>query len=208
MTPLTEPFDQFRDAYEEWFVRNHESYLLELDALRQLMPSGFSSSLEVGVGTGLFAQPLGIGTGVEPSPAMAEFARNRGIKVFHGVAESLPFPDSSFDLLLMVTTVCFVDDALSAFSEARRVLTAGGCILVGFVDRESDLGQRYQENRHGSRFYRDATFYSVTEVISLLERAGLSIAETRQTLIDGEAGAILDGWGRGAFVVIKAVKLA
>jgi SAM-dependent methyltransferase len=51
------------------------------------------SGVEIGVGTGLFAVPLGILIGVEPSPRMAELARYRGIEVLENVAEELPFAD-------------------------------------------------------------------------------------------------------------------
>ena len=66
--------------------------------------------MEIGVGTGRFAEPLGFREGVEPSPAMAERARRRGLEVTDGVAENLPLPDATYDVALMVTTICFVDD--------------------------------------------------------------------------------------------------
>ena len=107
--PKTEPFELFTDAYEKWFVDNKQIYELELETVKQLLPPK-SHGLEVGVGSGRFAAPLGIKIGVEPSRAMAEIARKRGIEVVVGVAEKLPFKDNSFDFVLLVTTICFVDD--------------------------------------------------------------------------------------------------
>ena len=163
--------------------------------------------MEVGIGSGKFAAPLGIRIGVEPAQAMADKARGLGLTVYPGVAEALPFCDARFDWVLMVTTICFVDDLPRAFAEAFRVLRPGGCILVGFVDRESDLGKRYQDKRQRSKFYLQATFFSTLEVQAHLEAAGFVIAETVQTLLPGEASSVIQpGYGQGAFVVVKGLQ--
>jgi len=202
--PKTGPFDTYSDEYDEWFDRHDDLYRAELGAVRELLPPPGAEGLEVGVGTGRFAALLGIRTGVEPSQRMAGRAAALGIDVHQGTAERLPFGDGSFDFILMVTTVCFLDDVARSFAEARRVLRYGGCIIVGFIDRESELGKRYDESRETSRFYGDAVFLSAAEVTRLLEEAGFAIAGIRQTLLEGDQSvAILDGCGKGAFVVIR-----
>ncbi len=161
----------------------------------------------MGVGSGRFAAPLGIQFGVEPSEKMAAKAEKRGIRVFRGVAENLPFFDSEFDLVLMVTTICFVDDVLKSFTEAFRVLKPGGFIIVGFIDRESELVIQYDNRRKTSVFYKDARFFSAQEVFKYLTDAGFADLEFRQTVISGEAPeVILNGFGKGAFVAVKVVK--
>ena len=203
-----ELFDRYHREYDEWFERNRDKYVLELRALRPFVPPG-AEGLEVGVGTGRFAAPLGVGVGVEPSRAMAVRARRLGVRVVQAVAESLPFPDASFDVVLMVTTVCFVDDLARSLDEARRVVRAGGRLVVGFVDRESALGQAYLAKRARSRFYGAARFRSTAELLEALSRAGFRGFETLQTLLPGAAGAAVEpGHGQGGFVVIKGVKPA
>ena len=81
---------------------------------------------------------------------MAARARLLGIDVRAGVAEDLPFGDGAFDFVLMVTTICFLDDVPKAFREARRVIRPGGSIVIGFIDRESTLGKEYERGRSGS----------------------------------------------------------
>ena len=147
--------------------------------------------------------------GVEPSAAMAEKARECGLTVHPGVAEKLPFADGMFDYILMVTTICFVDDVLISFREARRVLKPGGYLIVGLVDKESELGKQYEQIRNTNKFYRDATFFSSAEVIDYLRQAGFTSIRSKQTLIPGEAVSLVtDGYGTGSFVAIRGQKPA
>lgn len=205
--PKIDAFEKHSDAYDDWFEKNQQAYEAELQAVRQLLPVGDVRGVEIGVGSGKFAVPLGIKVGVEPAGQMAAKAAELGIEVHPGVAEALPFPADQFDFVLMVTTICFVDDLAQSFREARRVLVPGGCILVGFVDMESDLGQTYLQNRHKSKFYKEATFFSTRDVLDYLKIADFGATEIKQTLLPGDTEkTVLDGFGAGAFVVIKATK--
>jgi SAM-dependent methyltransferase len=205
--PKIDAFEKHSDAYDDWFEKNQEAYAAELKAVRELLPAGDVKGLEIGIGSGKFAVPLGIKVGVEPSTQMAVKAQKLGLEVHPGVAEDLPFPADQFDFVLMVTTICFVDDVVRSFQEALRVLVPGGCILVGFVDMESELGQQYLQNRHKSKFYQQATFFSTQEVLGHLKTAKFGATEIKQTLIPGDTEeTVLDGFGQGAFVVIKATK--
>lgn len=205
--PKTESFEKYSDVYDEWFKKNFDLYEAELEAIRQLIPPPGSEGMEVGVGSGKFAAPLGIKIGVEPSEKMAIKAGMQGINVYPGVAEELPFSDGRFDFVLMVTTICFVDDVIKSFREAFRVLRPNGCIIVGFVDKESELGRQYADKREKSKFYKDATFFSTQEVLRYLKETGFGTVKIKQTLIPGESKKnVLDGYGKGAFVVIRSVK--
>ncbi|WP_029688257.1 class I SAM-dependent methyltransferase [Thermoanaerobacter sp. A7A] len=208
--PKISAFEKHFDRYEEWFEKNEYAYQSELDAVKLLMPK-FEKGLEVGIGTGKFAVPLGIKSGVEPSYQMRKIALERGLNVVDGVAENLPFEDNSFDLVLMVTTVCFVDDVLKSFKECFRVLKNSGTILIGFVDRESTIGKIYQTNKEKSLFYKEATFYSTSEIVELLYEAGFKNFNFSQTIFKKldeikEKEPVRYGFGKGSFIVISAKK--
>ncbi|MFW6387322.1 MAG: class I SAM-dependent methyltransferase [Thermodesulfobacteriota bacterium] len=206
--PGIDAFEKYPEEYDQWFDTHPELYAAELKVLRRLLPSSSEArGLEVGVGSGKFAVPLGIGNGVDPSEKMAAKARLQGVDVLSGVAENLPFADAGFDFVLMVTTICFVDDIKQSLAEARRVLKSNGFIVVGFVDKDSALGREYSAKKHRSRFYRDATFLSAPEVLNYLETSGFSVAEVLQAIVPGESpDLILDGFGTGSFVAIRATK--
>ena len=157
-------FDDYSREYDDWYTENYNIYISELNAIRSFIPPGLYG-VEIGVGTGRFAVPLGISIGVEPSKKMAEISRNQGINVLDGLAENLPLDDSSFDYVLMVTAICFFDDVEQAFNEAYRVLNETGILIIALIDRKSELGKLYSKHKKKSRFYKDATFYSVNEII-------------------------------------------
>jgi SAM-dependent methyltransferase len=206
--PRIESFEVYSQEYDNWFVRNKDIYHAEINAIKQVIPKN-KKGVEIGIGTGRFALPLGIKIGVEPSKKMTEISKKHGIKVYEGVAERLPLGDKTFDFVLFVTTICFVDDLTKSFQEAHRVLKTDGFIIVGFVDKESELGIRYQLKREKSKFYKNAIFYSVKEVINILRETNFKDIFIKQTVFPikiGKLDSIEDGYGKGSFVVIKANK--
>ncbi|MFP4011949.1 MAG: class I SAM-dependent methyltransferase [Spirochaetaceae bacterium] len=206
----TKPFDENSEQYENWFVEFKPVYESELAALRPLIPPE-ARAVEIGVGSGLFAKPLGIEEGVEPSRAMAERARRRGITVHEGVAESLPLESNTYDVALMVTTICFVDDLDASVDEMARILKSDGRIVFGFVDRDTPLGHVYQQYKDQDPFYRHATFYSASEAIEILRNHGFTPARAVQTVFGmldqiREPQKPREGYGEGGFVALEAVR--
>jgi SAM-dependent methyltransferase len=208
--PKISPFEKYADQYEAWFEKNRWVYEAELRAVKSMIPAG-GHGVEVGVGTGRFAEPLGIKTGVEPSKRMRAIAQKRGIQVRDGVAEKVPFDDLRFDFVLMVTTVCFVDDIRKALLEAHRILSYNGCLIIGFIDRNSRVGQVYLKRKEKNVFYKDATFFSTDELVEILTQVGFTDLTFKQTIFGNLAETSSDepvtpGYGNGSFVVLRGRK--
>lgn len=208
--PKAGPFQAHPQRYDAWFDEHEPAYITELLALRPFVPWG-GEGLEIGVGSARFAAPLGVGVGVDPAPAMLARAAERGIEPVEGIAEDLPFPAAAFDHALVVTTLCFVDSPARMVAEAHRVLHPGGRLVIGFIDRESELGRQYEARRTESVFYREARFHSAGETKRLLEEHGFAIEDWGQTLTgslseDGEIEPLRPGRGEGAFVVVAAAR--
>ncbi len=169
--PNIKNFEQYSNEYEEWFESNRSLYQEEIKSLKKLV-GNTQNGLEIGIGTGRFALPIGIKIGVEPSRKMRDIAISKGLKVLDGVAEDLAFKDNTFDFVIMINTVCFVDDLLKSFQEAFRVIKENGFLIVGFIDKDSKLGVEYKEKSKRSKFYSNAKFYSTDEIIALLKIVG------------------------------------
>ncbi|BAU23115.1 methyltransferase [Caldimicrobium thiodismutans] len=207
---MTSVFNKFSKEYDLWYEKNQAVYISEISAIRPHLISGLS--LEVGVGSGRFAEPLKIDFGLDPSFEMLRLAKDRNIKVAKGIAEKLPFKSEIFNVVLLVVTICFLEDPEMALKEVKRVLQPGGRIIVGFVDKDSFLGKIYLAKKEKSIFYREAKFYSVTEVKALLEKTGFKPKLFTQTIFNPleeitEPQPVKEGYGEGGFVVISAKKV-
>ena len=205
-----EPFEQHYIEYENWFVENSFAYQSELAAVKEFIPD-YKRGIEIGIGSGRFAAPLGIEIGIDPSPKMRELAKSYGLEVYGAVAEALPFVDGSFDFALMLTTICFLDDVEAALKEAYRIIKPGGSLIIGFIDKNSPLGKLYQQHKKKSVFYNAAIFYSVNEIVSQLEKIGFKGFNFVQTIFHNlteisDIEPIKAGYGQGSFVVVRAVK--
>jgi ubiquinone/menaquinone biosynthesis C-methylase UbiE len=127
-----------------------------LGKLRKLLGSeldeGYDRSLEIGAGTGYFSLNLlqaGVvshATCTDISPGMVAIltanAERLGLDVeaTQADAESLPFADESFDLLLGHAVLHHLPNLGRAFAEFHRVLRPGGRIL--FAGEPSRLGDK------------------------------------------------------------------
>ncbi len=201
------PFVAHHVRYDDWFERHRTAYLSELLAVRALLPLE-GQGLEIGVGTGRFAGPLGVRFGIDPAGEMLGYARARGVSVARAVAEALPFAEAVFDYALLVTTICFLDDARAMVREVARVLRRGAKLIIGLIDRESALGRHYVAHQAENVFCRAAKFYSAAEVEVLLKEAGFNDLVWVQTLSSPlseirEIEPTTTGTGRGAFIVLR-----
>lgn len=206
-------FETSAELYDNWFEKYPLAYESEIAAVQNALPKDWSKQrgMEIGIGTGRFSAPFGISEGIEPAAAMREIAEAKGIHALNGKAEKLPFDNNIFDFALMVTTICFVDDPEKSCQEAHRILKPDGSLIIGIVNKNSPLGQEYEKRRQSSRFYKNAKFFSVEDIIEILTETGFTNLRFYQTLFTHPdkllaSEPVMPGYGQGSFVVISGTK--
>ena len=129
-------------SYEEFFLpalfRQWTPHVLDT---AQVGPG--QKVLDVACGTGILARaalarvsPRGSVAGLDPNPGMLAVATKLepGIAWRQGMAESLPYQDASFDVVVSQFGLMFFTDRLKALREMRRVLTTEGRLAVAVWD--------------------------------------------------------------------------
>ncbi|WP_210085514.1 class I SAM-dependent methyltransferase [Mycobacterium sp. OAE908] len=107
---------------------------------REAMRNATGRLLMIGIGPGtdvLFLPPAVTSVAaVEPEAVFRRMAltlagrRGIAIDVVDGIAESIPFPDNSFESVHVGLVLCSVDDMDASLREIRRVLVPGGRLVV------------------------------------------------------------------------------
>jgi ubiquinone/menaquinone biosynthesis C-methylase UbiE len=136
-----------------------------------LETSGLKSVLDVGVGSGLFAEAFarrGLEVaGVDVNPEMIAAAQ-RFVPEWEfreAVAELLPYPDASFDMVFLGMLLHESDEPLKVLQEAWRVSRKQVCILE-WPYRNQEFGPPLAHRLNS------------TEIESLARQAGFSVFET------------------------------
>lgn len=110
--------------------------------------------LDVACGTGVLAReaasrvgPSGYVVGIDPSPGMISVARQRAATIDwrEGVAERLPFPDQSFDVVVSQFGLMFFTDSTNALREMLRVLVPGGQFAIAVWDAVESMPAYHSE---------------------------------------------------------------
>jgi len=144
------------------------------------------SVLDVGCGTGSLAiaakrqvGDAGSVQGIDASPEMIARARHKAKKAGLDIdfaeasAESLPFPDATFDVVLSTVMLHHLRKSARAVAvaEMRRALKPGGRLLVvDFAGARNGKGPLMHFHRHGH--------VDPQVLMELVSGAGLHIAET------------------------------
>jgi ubiquinone/menaquinone biosynthesis C-methylase UbiE len=202
-------FEKYYKKYDSWYDKNKFTYFSELKLLSAIIPKN-KKGLEIGVGTGRFAEPLGIKYGIDPSENMLKFAKDRGIIVKKASGENIPFDDNIFDYTAIIITLAFVKDPKKVIKEAARVTKEDGLLIAAIVESDSFLADFYRKKK--GPFYKNAHFIKIDELNKWLENEGFANIKHYQTVFDTPENikGVQDykkAWGQGGFVVTIAEKI-
>ena len=155
--------------------------------LARVAPAGGESVLDVGCGTGTLAIAAkrrvgdhGAVDGIDASPEMIERARKKAKRAhsgaaFHvGLAESLPFETSRFDVVLSTVMLHHLPRAVRAraIQEMRRVVKPGGRILI------VDFGKRTTGHRGLMAHFHRHGRVSMADLTALIDSASLGVVDS------------------------------
>jgi len=151
--------DPFVDYYEkqsasaEMVEHFHRLRDLLLSAMRGRASVAPLRVADIGCGAGAFsavmAQAGCIVEGIDINAALVHIAGERAMAanlpiVFHsGSAESLPWPDASFDIVAMPELLEHVPGWKACLTEATRILKPGGVLYVSTTNRLCPIQQEF-----------------------------------------------------------------
>lgn len=155
--------------------------------------------LDVGTGDGTYAieaaERGALATGLDSQSELLNAARARAarrglsIEFREGRAESLPFDDARFDVVLAVTVLCFVAKPEAVVREMARVLASGGRLVLGELGRRSVwAAERRVRGWLGAKTWQRAHFWSPRELVGLVNGAGLHAGGVRGSVFFPPSG--------------------
>lgn len=180
---MSTDYDEIANAYDMRYARY--SYPGIKATLKDFVDGAPKSVLELGCGTGYFLAELArsghSATGIDPSARMLAHARSRAdcAQLVQGRAEALPFPDASFDRVIVINALHHFLDPRTAIGEARRVLRPGGAFLTIGLDPAKEKDEWFVYDYFAGTRLRDVERYPATSTICRwLDEAGFERSKT------------------------------
>lgn len=218
------PFDE---SYASWRASTlgRITDRLEAGLIRDLLGDVHGLAvLDVGCGDGALMAELSrcgaIVSGVDPDARAVTAARHRAdtgghaYTVLAGRAEALPFADASFDRVVAIAVLCFVERPEIALAEMARVLRPGGRLVLGELGKRSIWAAvRRIKGWFGSRIWRAARFRTAPELRRIVESQRLEVRRIEGAIFyppfacAARLMAPVDGW-LGRRVVVGAAFIA
>lgn len=232
---MSKGFDRYASLYDAWFIENRNVLYSEVNLVAKTLQDA-GRILSVGCGSGLFEhimrteRGIDVRHGIEPSQAMADIARKRGMQVQVCTAEDYEFEKDAFDTVLFNGTPSYIAGLAPVVKRVYDALPAGGRIILVDVPKESSYGLLYNlamtlstwdhpllqgchpKNPYPIQLVKAANWRTTAEKIKMLEDAGFKDLQFAQTLTanalysDNAEEQPIDGYDKGDYVAITAFK--
>lgn len=218
----TQLFDEWPEAYDRWFTTPIGSLVRKVEAeliLDLLKPKQGEVILDGGCGTGVFTLDiLSIGSqviGLDISLPMLIHAGKKlkgyPFQTVLGGMLNLPFRENSFDKVVSVTALEFIENAKGAVRELFRVTQKGGCIVVATLNSLSPWAfRRKAEAKERHTLFERAIFRSPDELSSLASVEGVvktvihfQKEDDPERAIESEQEGQRKGLNTGALVAVR-----
>ena len=179
-------FDEWPEAYDRWFTTPIGSLVRKFEAelmLDLLKPKQGEIILDAGCGTGIFttdilssgSQVIGLDISLPMLIQAKKKFKEYPFWIILADMLNLPFPGSSFDKVVSVTALEFVEDAKGAIGELFRITKRGGCIVVSTLNSLSPWASRRKaEAKERHTIFEKAIFRSPKELLSLASVEGVA----------------------------------
>ena len=140
MKDSSDYYDEIARGYNELHFAEQKRKAVLIQ--RELNLKKSDTLLDVGCGTGKVTELFDCKvTGIDPSTELLKQAK---IPVVEGRAESLPFPDNSFDVVISITALHHCKDIHKALREIKRVAKRDIALSIlkkakGFKEIDSEI---------------------------------------------------------------------
>lgn len=131
-------YEQARDEHDSQFSQRVDGFRRAIRSLKSRLPPPPADVLDVGTAGGAFltaATEWGYrAQGLDPSIALVEQGKKRGLSITQGTLASAPWSPHTFDLVCLWDVLEHVADPFAVLSQCKRLLRPGGVLLINFPD--------------------------------------------------------------------------
>jgi ubiquinone/menaquinone biosynthesis C-methylase UbiE len=214
LNKVIDAFDKAAQSYDSWYSHPQGRQILEAEVktINKMIPQK-GIGLEIGSGTGIFAESLGRTERpiicLDPSKEMLSRAVGRSKYNVLGSGEQIPLR-SAIDFTYMVAVIEFLEDPIRVFMEVKQA-TGEGSLIILFINADSTWGMFYKElGLKGDPVFRHAKLYNLENVVRLLQDSGYKIQKMIGTLTSGPmdkyvGGEIAAPDNSAGVIVLKAI---
>ena len=141
-----------------WFIAKRK--FLDV-VLQRIRANKKIKVLDVGCGTGAVMKYLAtknfLVSGIDMSETAHDYCRKKGLEVSSGLANIIPYPDKSFDIIFVIDVLEHLDNPSESVKEISRVLKDGG-VFIATVPAHQWLWSYHDEALHHKKRYSKKEF--------------------------------------------------